>query len=283
MSSSEIVSGVGARYGVVFVNDTTAGYPLPNAASATPDVGVEVQGIKTMPVSDPTPQRISHYGNDGVIAQDSLPGTEAGSFSVTTAKSNMTLDAVLEGAKVRTINTVVKMRAANSDNKGNEPLVTFMAYRQALDTQRGSGTFGKLRQYQGKIYPSARFAVQSQEFAQAETDKTYEATPTPVQFTSWNEELNSTNWGVARGEYIEFNTTYHPRLNVYRGNGTLVAFALSHTPVSSAYLHVWSDGTLATPSAVNTTAANPAFTLSVAPGVDKQVFALIETQTPNQS
>lgn len=277
----EVVSGVGARYGVAFLLDTTTGLPLPATATAVPFAGVEVQGIKTMPVNDPTPQRFTHYGNDGPIAQDSLPATEVGSFGITTAKTNMTLDNYLEGTKSRAAATSgAKFRIGNSDKQGNEPLVMFQAYRQALDTDRGSGTFGKLRQYEQKIYPSARISPNSNAFEQGITDKTYEGTPSPFQYTPWNEQANETNWGATRGELIEGTTDHHPRWNFWRGNGTIVAFQLTHPPVSSSYLDVWSDGTLVTPSAVVTTAANPAFTLSAAPGVDKLVAALIQTNAP---
>lgn len=281
--AKEIVAGVGARYGVILANDTTTGYPVPSATTAAPMTGVEVQGIKSLSANDPEPQRFTHYGNDSVLAQDTLPGTEGGSFTITTAKSNMLFDVAVEGTKVRAVDGV-QMRLANSDNRGNEPLVTAMFYRQALDVKRGSSTFGKLRQYHVVIYPAVRISPASQSMEQGITDKTYNATPTNAQYTSWNEQLNTTNWGASQGEYIEAVTDYHPRLNAWVGNGTLTGFALSHTPVSSSYLHVWVDGTLTTPSAVNTSATNPAFTLSTAVGTNlKQIFALIETNTPSQS
>jgi len=279
--AKEVVSGVGTRYGVVFVNDTETGYPLPESASAVPTVGIEIEGIKSLPVTDPTPQRFTHYGNDGPIAQDTLPATEGGSFTITTAKSNLILDSVLEGTEIRDVNGV-RMRIANSDQRGNEPLVTAMFYRQALDTKKGSGTFGKLRQYEGKIYGAVRISPASNAFEQGITDKTYNATPTMMQYTPWNEQINTTNWGASRGEYIEFTTDYHPRLAVWRGDGTITAFQLPASPVSDSYLHVWVDGTLTTPLSVDTSTTNPAFTLAVAPGVDKQVMALIETNTPSQ-
>lgn len=278
----EIVSGVGARYGVVFVNDTEVGYPLPAAASAVPMVGIQIEGIKTFSATDPTPQRFTHYGDDGPITQDTLPGTEGGSFTVTTAKTNLTLDAVVGGVKVREHNGL-KMKISNSDQRGNEPQVTALFYRQALDTGRSSGTFGKLRQYEAKVYGSVRLSEATNSYEQGITDKTYNATPSTMQYTPWNEEVNNTNWGASRGEFIEITADYHPRFNVWRGDGTITAYQLSHTPASSSNLHVFVDGTLTAPSAVNTSTTNPAFTMAAAPAVDKQVFAIIETTTPNQA
>lgn len=276
--SKEIISGVGNRYGAVF-NLNSDGLPYPAVASATPVEGSLFQGIKTMAVTDPDPQRITHYGDDGPIAQDSLPATEAGSFAITTAKSNMLIDAMVEGNKVRTLSNL-NMRGGNSNKKGNEPQVFFYAYRQALDTDKQSSTFGKLRQWQLRLYPSTRLTPSTESFEQTNTDKTYNATPTPVTATPWGESFDEANWGQTSSEYIEITTEYQPRINTYIGDGTITEFALSHAPYDSDHIHVLVNGTTSTPSAVDTSATNPAFTLSGAPGVGQGVFVLIETNAP---
>lgn len=278
MAAKDIVSGVGARYGVFFLLDSN-GLPLPSAAAATPYTGVEIEGIKTTSATDPEPQRITHYGNDRPFAQDSLAPMEVESATFTTAKTNLTLDATIEGNIVRTYGSELQVRAANSDDRGNEPLGALMFYRQALDTKRGSATFGKLRQYNWRMYQSARVSPQTQSYEQAATDHTYSVTPSPATYTAWNEIFNVSNWGVTESTHLEGTSDYHPRLNTYIGNGTLVAFQLSHPPVDSDHLKVWVDGTITTPSAVVTTAANPAFTLGAAPGVAKGIFAFIQTTT----
>lgn len=276
MASKEIVSGVGVRYGVAFDLDDSTGLPLPPSASATPYTGVEIEGIKTLSFNDSAPQRTTHYGNDNAYAQDTLPATEAGSATMTTSKTNLTLDAFLEGVKVRTINNT-KYRVTNSDQRGNEPQVMLQFYRQALDTVKGSATFGKLRQWHEFVYPSARVSGQTQAMEQTNTDKTYEITPTPVQYTPWNEQLNLTNWGTQRGEGLEGTANYQPRWNFWRGNGTLTAFQLSVAPADSDHIDVWVDGTLTVPSAVNTSTASPAFTLGAAAANNKLVAARIQT------
>ncbi len=281
MSSVEVVSGVGARYAVVFGLDATTGLPLPATTSAVPAQGTLVQGIKTMAVTDPEPQRITHYGDDLAFAQDSLPATTVGNFNITTAKSNLILDSMTEGNKLLTIDNM-QVRGVNTDKKGNEPILGFAAYRQALDTKKGSATFGKLRQWNLRIYPASRITPHSQSFEQAATDKSYSATPTPVTVTPWGQAYNETTWGNSQAEALDLILDYQPRLNFYRGNGTLTAFQLSHPPVDSAHLHVWSNGTLVTPSAVDTSTSNPAFTLSSAAGTNNNlIFALIETNAPS--
>lgn len=275
MTSKDIVAGVGVRYAEVFILDTVTGLPLPATASATPVQGTIVQGIKSFTYNDPEPQRFTHYGDDNPFAQDSLPATEIGDFVITTAKTNLVLDAMLESAKVVTINSSMEARAVNTDKKGSEPQVMIMVYRQALDVTKGSSTFGKLRQYHIALIPSTRITPASQSMEQGVTDKTYRGIPTAVTATPWNQVFDESTWGATQGEYIELTSTYKPRANVYRGDGTIVAFNLSKPPVSSADLTVWVDGTVTAPSAVNVTTANPAFTMASAPAVSKLVMAII--------
>ena len=279
--SKEVVSGVGARYGAVFNLDSN-GLPLPATTSAVPVQGSLIQGIKTLTITDPESQRITHYGEDQPFAQDSLPATEAGSFQMTTAKTNLILDAMVEGNKIRTLSNL-HMRGGNSSKKGSEPLVFAYFYRQALDTTKGSATFGKLRQWQLRLYPSTRLTPQTESFEQGATDKTYQGTPTPVASTPWGEIFNEANWGQVASEYVDFTTDYQPRINTYLGNGVLTAFQLSHPPVTSDQLHVFVDGTVVSPSAVNVSATNPAFTLTVAPGSLNAVFAIVETTSPGNT
>lgn len=272
MASAKLF-GVGARYGVVFTLDTTTGLPVAASASATPEQGYQVEGIKTFSVNDPEAQRISHYGDDRVQAQDSLPPTEGLSATITTDKTNHTLDNALVGTKERTY-TTPKAYAKNTNKAGSEFQVMFATYRQALDAVPTSSTFGKARQWEVKIVPSCRIVPKTGGFEQGTVDKTYEVTPTPVTATPWGEALNETNWGATESQIIEMVCDYQPRINVWKGNGTLTGFSLSHAPISTTYLKVWSNGTVATVTTLNT--SDPSMTLSAAPGVDHQVFAIIQ-------
>jgi hypothetical protein len=279
-AASEIISGVGARYGVVFVLDSN-GLPAQAAASATPETGVRIEGIKTLAANTPEPQRFTHYGDDSPFAQDSLPPTEVESFNITTAKVNLALDAYLEGAKVRTI-TPLQMRVGDSDQRGNEPLVMAAFYRQALDTDQTSTSFGRLRQWNWRIYPATRISPQAPSMEQGITDSSYVATPTKVSQTPWQEDFDTTNWGVSRGAHIEGVANYQPRFTVYVGDGTITSWDLTHAPYSSADILVWVAGSLTVPGSI-TYGTSPAFTVTPAVGVGTQIFAVSMTNTPAQA
>ena len=283
MAAKDITSGVGTRYGAIIPLDSSDGLPSVNVTQAAPMQGTLIMGIKTASTSDAESQKITHYGQDRPYAQDSLPPTTVGSFTVTTAASNLALDSMAEGNNVVTINQD-KWRAGNSDQRGNEPIAGCMFYRQALDTQPGSGTFGKLRQWNVRIYPAARISPTTQSYEATNTDKTYAGTPTPTGLTIWGQTYTESVWGNTYAEYTEGVTNYEPRLNWYLSNGTLSAFELSHPPAAADALTVWLNGTLVSPSAVNTSVTNPAFTLTGLAGTGGQkIIALIETLNPGNS
>ena len=278
MVATEITSGVGTRGGYFFPLDED-GLPSINVSQAAPQQGTLLFGIKTATTSDPEPQRINFYGMDRPYAQDSLPPTEVGTVSVTLAANNLIVDAMAEGNKVRTIGESV-WRAGNTDKRGNEPIMGSMFYRQALDTEPGSPTFGKLRQWNIRVYPAARWAPATNPYEAAATDKTIAGTPTPTGQTLWGENYNESSWGNSYAEYTEGNSNYQPRINWHLGNGTITAFQLSHPPASSSELLVWVNGTLTVPSAVNVSSTNPAFTLAAPPAVGFKVVEMIFTAEP---
>jgi len=264
--SKDVVSGVGARYAEAFILDPLTGLPACAFNSGTLVGGTLIQGIKTFAYNNPAPQKFSHYGEDYAFAQDSLPATEVGSFTVTTAKTNLALDTFTEGTKLVTFDSNVEMRAGNTDNRGSEPQLFVNVFRQAIDTQNGSSTFGKLRQWHSALIPSTRIINALQSMEQGPTVKTYEGIPTPVSVTPWNQIIDSSIFGATRGEYIEATTTYKPVWAFGLGNGTLVTFALPKPPIDVAHTHATVNGTLATVSSVNTSTTNPTMTLSSAPG-----------------
>lgn len=276
MTAKDITSGVGVRHSELFVLNTQTG--LPNCAfnSGTLIAGTVVEGIKTFNYNNPQPQRFTHYGDDRPFAQDSLPPTTIGDFTLTTAKTNLALDAFTEGTNEVTLDSVVKARLGNTNQRGSEPQLMFFVYRQALDTQIGSSTFGKLRQWHAAMVPSTRVINEMQSMAAGITDRQYTGIPTPVTQTPWNAAFDQSTWGATQGEYVEFDFDYKPQINVGLGNGTLTQFALTRAPIDAGHTHVWVDGTLATVSSVNTSATNPSVTLSAAPGNNKLVFALVE-------
>lgn len=221
-----------------------------------------IDGLKTFAYNNPAPQRFTHYSDDKPFAQDSLPPTEIGSFTITTGKVNLQLDTFTEGTKLVTLDSIVEARAGNTDKRGSEPQLFISIFRQALDTDRSSSTFGKLRQWDQALIPSCRIINELQSQEQGITPSTYQGIPTIVTQTPWGQMFSEATWGATQGEYVKMTSTYKPQWNVGLGNGTLTKFAVTRAPVDVAHTHAWVNGTAATVSTVTSTSV----TLSSAPG-----------------
>ncbi len=266
MTAKEVVAGVGARYAEAFRIDQNTGLPGASFNSGTLTTGTLIDRLKGFTYNSPEPQAFTHYGDDRPFAKDSLPPTEIGNFTVITAVSNLALDAFADGTKQVTLDSVVQAHAGNTDNRGSEPQNFISVFRQALDTKRGSATFGKLRQWHSAVIPSARLITHIQSMEQGITNKSYTGIPTPVTLTPWAQAFDSATWGGTQAEYVELVTDYKPNWCFGLGNGTLTRFALPKPPIDAAHTHVWVNGTLATVSSVSTSSSSPAVTLSAAPG-----------------
>lgn len=278
------ISGIGHRYAIIGELGSD-GLPKTGASTQAPHVGTLIERVKNFSPSDPAPRRETHMGDDLPYAQDSLPPGEIGSFTISTSQVNLTLEALVSGMKEVTIGATSGAKAVgvNTDKRGSEPRVFYLSYRQALDTGKGSSTSGSLRQWEIRIYPSVQITPSSHGFEAGTTDKTYQATPTPTTKTIWGEEYTEATWGFTQGEALMMVTNYQPRVNWWRGNGTFTSFQLSHRPVNANALKVWVGGVLTTPTNVNTSSANPSFTLATPPANNAFVFALIETDEPGNS
>lgn len=278
------ISGIGHRYAIIGELGSD-GLPKTGSSTAVPHTGTLIERVKNFSPSDPSPRRETHMGDDLPYAQDSLPPSEIGSFTISTSQVNLSLEALVSGQRVVELGAADKAMAigVNTNKRGSEPRVFYLSYRQALDTGKGSSTSGSLRQWEVRIYPSVQITPSSHGFEAGATDKTYQATPTPTGKTIWGEEYSEATWGFTQGEAISIVTNYQPRVNWWRGNGTLNAFQLSHPPVNANALKVWVAGASVTPTSVNTSSANPAFTLATPPANDAFIFALIETNEPGNS
>lgn len=278
VASSSIVAGVGARYGVVYVLDSS-GLPLPATAGSLPYTGTIVEGIKDYTLTGAEPQQINHYGDDRVFAADQLAPTEAPSFAMTTGKDNQTLDKGLTGVKERVYSTTRgKFIAAETNKRGQEPQVAGWFFRQALDVAKGSPTFGSLRQYNTRSINSMKVSVNPNGAAQTLADQTYSAVITPTTKTFWGESYSNDIWGCTEASLNRGNINYPGVWHFYQGTETIGTFLLDYAPVDgdATAIMVFVAGSYTVPGSV-TFGSNPAFSLSAVPPNGSLVAALVMT------
>lgn len=281
-TAKSVVAGVGSKRGVLFVLDATTGLPLPSSPSPIPYSGIPISGLKDYTITNAEPQIINHYGDDRVFAVDQLAPTENPTLTVTTGKDNQTLDAAVTGVTERSYSTGVKVLAAETNKKGQEPQVALYFQRQALDADEDSPTFGALRQFNGRVINSGKVTAATTGGAQTTVDSTYNVTSTPTSRTMWGETLTTGTFGVTEAAIMRVNSNYAGVFNYYRGTSTIGAFTLTHAPVAgdSSALTVWINGSITVPGSI-TYGSSPAFSLTIVPGNDGSlVTAFIQTTDP---
>lgn len=273
-TAKSVVAGVGARRGIVFVLDASTGLPIPSAASPIPYSGIPISGIKDYTFTGAEPQAINHYGDDRPFMADYLPSTELPSLAITTGKDNQTLDAALSGVTERSYGSSLKMLPAETNKKGQEPLVALFFQRQALDATEGSATFGQLRQYNSRSVNSSKTIVATTGGAQTTVDQTYNSTANPTTRTFWGESFSSGTWGCTEAAVVRGNSNYAGVWNFWRGTQSIGAFTLTHSPVAAdaTAITVWINGSVTVPGSV-TYGSSPAFSLSAVTGNDGTLIA----------
>lgn len=279
ITTSQLVAGVGARRGIVYVLDSS-GSPIPTSYGGGAYIGTFIEGIKEYTITGAEPQQINHYGDDRVFMADQLAPTEAPSFALTTGVDNQKLDAGLTGVTPRTYGSSSgKFIAAETNKKGQEPQVAGWFFRQALDADpSNTSTYGKLRQYNVRGINSMKVTPNPNGGAQTLADQTYSAVVTPTKSTFWGETYTTGTWGCTEAAINRGNLNYPGIWHFFRGTQTIGTFPLNYAPISgdNTSCMVWVNGSYTIPGSV-TFGSSPAFSLTAVPTTDVLVAALVQT------
>jgi hypothetical protein len=265
----EVRSGVGLRHVQALALDAN-GYP--NATSTTAEEGVHISGANALEITDPEPRRITHMGDDRVIALDVLPPTEPVTGVLTTSKVNDDVDAILGDDKSFTVGAA-EMFGVGTDNRGDENQVCLLAFQQALDTDPKSGSFG-IRRWNWYLIPKALLVRQEGGLGNDPTQVRYSVYPQFTKEHVWGVAFTTTTEGFEQAQALRGVSQYKPKIVAYNGDTATTTFAFpSATPAAStATVAVWVDGAVNTPTTVTTTNV----TLAAAPDTDSRVVILYE-------
>lgn len=274
MAAATIASGVGLRHVRVWLLDT-AGYPDGDqSGTVTGYDGIRVEGVKSFQGNIPDVQTLTHTGDDRPFAQDSLPATTIETATITTGKTNLTLDAALRGESIHNIGDL-QIDGMGTDSQGFEAQVCVYGWRQALKTGDGDAAYGA-RQYITHFYPSARLVPKGAGMSEGQTDENgYNLTATVVNKYPWGLAFSEVNNGFTEAVKLRVISDNPLMMERFTGDGTAVNFHLTYAPISTAKTLAYSNGTAATVSAVNTTTYYA--TLSAAPTNGAKVVFLYET------
>jgi hypothetical protein len=234
-------SGVGLRWVNLFLLNSSGS---PAATTTTVYEGLQIEGAKALTLNAPASRQITHIGDDGVIAVDKLPPTDASSGTLTTAKQDNAVEALMTGNKEVTI-AEAKAILQVTDKQGYEPQVGLLAYRQSLDTKKGSATYGK-RVWDWYMIPKAFLVPKSDSFNDTPEEKSYDLFPQVSGQYLWETAFTAVTEGAVQGQFVRGVSEYPPCVVAFYGTVTAATFAVARPAISTAKISVWVNGVLTT-------------------------------------
>jgi hypothetical protein len=247
------------------------------ATGTTPYIGVQMSGVKVVGLNDPDPQLISHSGDDDVFMQDSLPPTEGITGTITVAKSNDTLDAILTDDKSFAVGEA-QLFGEGTSNKGLENDCIVLMYRQARDTDPSSAYFGQ-RIWESKIIPKCAIIPKAEGFGEGRgTEKSYTLRPGFSTKHAWGTAFAAATEGFTRAQMLRGVTVFPPFFTAWQGNAALLAFLFntSFLAQSTGKIHaVWVNGALKVIT-TDYTVATTGVTFITAPASSADIFCFYE-------
>lgn len=268
--SDEIRSGVGFRH-VQILALAADGYP--NATDTSEYAGARISGARTLTINDPEPQQISHLGDDVVFALDVLPPTEALTGELVTGKVNDVVAQII-GDDLPVSIGQAQILGIGTDNRGDENQVALLAYRQTLDTDPDSTTFGS-RRWEFRLFPKVFVIERESGFQNAPEEKMYTIRPQVVTQHLWGVAFAVGTEGFLQAQGFRGISEYKPRIVSFLGDNseTDFVFDTNYPAQSTDKIAVWVAGSLVTS---NITKATTGVQWTTAPTTDAEIVIFYE-------
>lgn len=225
---------VGLKRAVVYELDAD-GFPL--AVDTTVYEGLEVVGPKVFTMTIPDSRKISHVGNDRVLAIDYLPPTEGASAELRVGASDIALKAMVTNVKQFEIGEATAM-AWNTDQQGFENDVAVLCFQQSLDAATRS------RRWKFYLIPKGRVIPAPANMDENPAEERYTVAPNPTTQHLWGTSFSDILEGATEASIIEGMAEKRPNLVAYKGDGTENTFLLpvAKPAANIAKMVAWVDG-----------------------------------------
>lgn len=269
MTASGQLVASGHRYAAAYALDPSTGLIAPPAVD-TPYYGASIKGSQAFQANFPPPRKITHTGNDRVLAIDWLPPLEAMDATIQAGATDYDLIATLSGVLVETVGTA-RLIPILTDKQGYEPSVGLHLFQQALDFDLG------IRRWQSYLFSSAKAIFMPSSQTEAANVVQYAIAPTVSKKTLWGVTLTELANGAKSAQMGKMMTIGKMLIVAWEAGGVAVDFLLDVAKpavnATDAWLAVSKNGTVVTPA--SKTAAK--ITFAVAPTAGDIIIALYET------
>lgn len=260
-SPSGVNSGVGFRHAQVLLLDANG---IVYSTGTTAYEGVQISGAKALTLNDPEPRQIVHTGDDSVFALDTLPPQEPISGELRMGKQSDTLDALLSNVNNVTVGESV-LFPIGTNKRGDENQVALLAYRQAIDTDESSATYGK-RVWQLRLFPRCFVIPRESGFEDTPEERTYTIRPAYINRYPWGVTMSTSTEGAVRAQGFRGNAEYKPKLVAFVANNTATTFTLPVAAANATKIKSWLVSTAGTGAvSTATTATTQSLVYTTAP------------------
>lgn len=229
---------VGLRRAVIFALDSN-GYPA--ASGTTVYEGIEVVGPKAFNLTVPDARKITHPGNDRVLALDYLPPTEGVSGELRVGSNDMVAKAAISAVKTFTVAEATLM-PWGTDQQGSEIDAALLLFQQSLDTDL------KVRRWKFYLIPKARLIPAPASMDENPAEDRYSVAPNPTTKHLWGTALVSGTEGATEMALAEGMAEGKPNIIAFKGDAAAVAFTLptGKPATATTKMKIWNNGTVQT-------------------------------------
>ena len=257
---------VGARRAVVFELDAN-GYPNAVAPVGTAYEGIELLGVKGFELNFPAVRKVTHVGNDRVMAYDFLPAIEGAGGTLTVAGRDLGLDAMIAGVTEVTLGES-RFIPQITDQQGSEPDVAVFVIQQAKDASSRS------RRYRYQIIPKCVISAVPPGMTENPAESKYEIAISPTTKHLWGHTLTVAHEGCTEASVVEGMSEGRPNIVAWIGDNSEQHFAFPTAKQAIvAKIHgVFVNGTLVVPDA----SATDKITITVPPTAGAMIVCIYE-------
>jgi hypothetical protein len=207
---------VGARRAVIFELNAN-GYPDAPAPAHTAYEGIEVLGVKNFELNIPAVRKITHVGNDRVLAYDFLPAIEGSGGTLAVAGRDLGLDAMIAGVKEVTVGEA-KFITQMTDQQGSEPDVALFICQQAKDASSRS------RRYRFQVVPKCVISATPPGMNENPAETKYDIAISPTTKHLWGLEFTIATDGCLEAGVVEGMSEGRPNIVAWLGDNVETEF-----------------------------------------------------------
>ncbi len=229
---------VGLKRAIIYQLDSS-GYPA--SVGTSPYEGLEVIGPKAFTLTVPEARKISHVGNDRVLAIDYLPPVEGVSGELRVGSNDMVAKALVANVFTFAVGDATLM-PWGTDQQGFEVDVALLLFQQSLDAQT------KSRRWKFYVVPKARVLPAPASMDENPAEDRYTVAPNPTSVHLWGTALSALEEGATEMAFAEGMAERRPNIVAFKADGLEDTFLLpvGKPAIDPLSIVVWVDGVLQT-------------------------------------